>query len=68
MRDRGKVGFSCTEQMLIGEWGSLNVERGANEYAADLLMPEEMFMKEARNENRARLPNLQQTRRKTRKH
>ena len=50
MRDRGKVGFSCTEQMLIGEWGSVNVERGANEYAADLLMPEEMFMKEARNE------------------
>jgi Zn-dependent peptidase ImmA (M78 family) len=50
MRDRGKVGFSCTEQVMIGEWGSVNTERAANEYAADLLMPAEMFAKESRNE------------------
>jgi Zn-dependent peptidase ImmA (M78 family) len=49
MRDRGRVGFSCTEQVMIGEWGSVNTERGANEYAADLLMPAEMFAKESRN-------------------
>jgi Zn-dependent peptidase ImmA (M78 family) len=49
MRDRGKVGFSCTEQVMIGEWGSINTERGANEYAADLLLPAEIFGKESRN-------------------
>jgi Zn-dependent peptidase ImmA (M78 family) len=49
MRDRGKVGFSCTEQIMIGEWTGLNAERGANDYAADLLMPIEMFQKASRN-------------------
>jgi len=49
MRDRGKVGFSCTEQTFISEWGAINAERGANEYAADLLMPQEMFVSESRN-------------------
>ncbi|HXM22532.1 MAG TPA: ImmA/IrrE family metallo-endopeptidase [Terriglobales bacterium] len=49
MRDRGKVGFSCTEQVMIGEWASVNTERAANEYAADLLMPAEMFGKESAN-------------------
>ncbi len=49
MRDRGKVGFSCTERIMTREWGPINAERGANEYAADLLMPEEMFAKESRN-------------------
>jgi len=43
MRDRGKIGFSCNEQTMIAEWSSANVEQGANEYAADLLMPKEMF-------------------------
>jgi Zn-dependent peptidase ImmA (M78 family) len=49
MRDRGKEGFSCTEQVMTREWGPINTERGANEYAADLLMPEEMFVKASRN-------------------
>jgi Zn-dependent peptidase ImmA (M78 family) len=49
MRDRGKVGFSCTEQVMIAEWGSVNTERAANEYAADLLMPAEMFARESLN-------------------
>jgi len=43
MRDRGKVGFSCTEQVMVGEWGLVTTERAANEYAADLLLPAEMF-------------------------
>jgi len=47
MKDRGKVGFSCAEQVMIAEWDSVNTERGANEYAADLLMPPEMFEKES---------------------
>lgn len=49
MRDRGKVGFSCTEQVMIAEWTAVNAERGANDYAADLLMPPEMFQKASRN-------------------
>ncbi len=49
MRDRGKIGFSCTEQVMLGEWGQINTERGANEYAADLLMPADLFARESRN-------------------
>jgi hypothetical protein len=49
MRDRGKVGFSCTEKMMIGEWSAINAERGANDYAVDLLMPPDMFKKESRD-------------------
>jgi Zn-dependent peptidase ImmA (M78 family) len=48
MRDRGKIGFSCTEQTMNAEWDSPNAERAANEYAADLLMPVEMFEKASR--------------------
>jgi Zn-dependent peptidase ImmA (M78 family) len=47
MRDRGKVGFSCTEQMMVGEWSAINAERGANDYAAELLMPPDMFQRAA---------------------
>jgi Zn-dependent peptidase ImmA (M78 family) len=49
MRDRGKIGFSCTEQVMLGEWGQINTERAANEYAADLLMPADLFARESRN-------------------
>ena len=49
MRDRGKVGFSCSEQIMLREWNSINAERSANEYAADLLMPIEMFARQAHN-------------------
>jgi Zn-dependent peptidase ImmA (M78 family) len=49
MRDRGKVGFSCTEQVMIREWGQINTEQAANQYAADLLMPADLFAKESRN-------------------
>ena len=43
MRDRTKVGFSCTNSLFRSQWGGLNRERGANEFAADLLMPQTIF-------------------------
>lgn len=43
MRDRGKVGFSCTEEVMIREWSAISPERGANDYSADLLLPKSMF-------------------------
>ena len=46
MRDRGKVGFACSEEIMVSEWGSINTERSANEYAAELLLPVEMFSKQ----------------------
>jgi Zn-dependent peptidase ImmA (M78 family) len=48
MRDRGKVGFTCSEQVMIGEWGQISTERAANEYAADLLMPQDLFTRKSR--------------------
>jgi Zn-dependent peptidase ImmA (M78 family) len=50
MRDREKIRFSCTDQMMQAEWGSLSPEQGANQYAADLLLPKSMFVPAARNE------------------
>lgn len=48
MRDRDKLGFACTEQLMQREWDSFNPERGANEYAADLLLPKSMFVPAAK--------------------
>lgn len=48
MRDRGKIAFACTDQMLVKEWGDDNPERRANRYAADLLLPRKMFELQAR--------------------
>src|SRR5262249_16785826 len=48
MRDRGKIAFACTDQMLVKEWGDDNPERRANRYAADLLLPRKMFEAHAR--------------------
>lgn len=45
--DRGKVGFACTEQMFNLEWSALNPEQRANQYAADLLLPDFMFVPKA---------------------
>lgn len=50
MRDRGKVGFSCTDQVMLREWSAHNPERGANEYAAELLLPKAMFVPAVRNQ------------------
>ena len=43
MRDHGKVGFACTEANLTSDWTGTSAERGANEYAADLLLPQHIF-------------------------
>lgn len=48
MRDRAKVRFSCTEQAMLNSWGVIDAERGANDYAADLLMPKSIFVPAAR--------------------
>jgi hypothetical protein len=45
--DRGKIGFACTEQTFNREWSTSNPERRANEYAADLLLPEFLFVPRA---------------------
>jgi Zn-dependent peptidase ImmA (M78 family) len=49
MRDRAKIRFSCTDQTMQNSWGNMDTERGANEYAADLLMPKTLFVPAARN-------------------
>jgi Zn-dependent peptidase ImmA (M78 family) len=49
MRDRDKIRFSCTEQAMQSEWGPFNAEHGANQYAADLLLPESMLVRAAKN-------------------
>jgi Zn-dependent peptidase ImmA (M78 family) len=43
MRDRNQVGFSCTNALFRSQWGTVNPERGANEFAADLLLPQTVF-------------------------
>jgi hypothetical protein len=43
------VGFACTEETFNSEWTGSSVERGANEYAADLLLPEFLFVPRAKN-------------------
>jgi hypothetical protein len=48
MRDRGKIAFACTDQMLVREWGDDNPERRANQYAANLLLPRKIFEGHAR--------------------
>jgi Zn-dependent peptidase ImmA (M78 family) len=49
MRDREKIRFSCTEQAIQSEWGPFNAEHGANQYAADLLLPKSMFIPAAKD-------------------
>lgn len=48
MRDRGKISFSCTATTFVGEWSDENPERRANRYAAELLLPDFMFLPRAK--------------------
>src|SRR5580658_9419167 len=43
MRDRNQVWFSCANALFRSQWGATNPERGANEFAADLLLPQTVF-------------------------
>lgn len=47
--DRGKIAFACAEPVLTREWAEDNPERRANQYAAELLLPEAMFSARAKN-------------------
>ncbi len=49
MCDRGKIAFACAERLLTREWAEDNPERRANQYAAELLLPEAMFSARAKN-------------------
>jgi hypothetical protein len=49
MCDRGKIAFACAERVLTREWAEDNPERRANQYAAELLLPEAMFSARAKN-------------------
>jgi Zn-dependent peptidase ImmA (M78 family) len=50
MIDRGKLsGFVCTEKNLVTGWSADNPERRANRFAADLLMPSNLFAPAAKN-------------------
>jgi Zn-dependent peptidase ImmA (M78 family) len=40
--DRGTVSLTCTEDTLTREWSDETIERRANRYAADLLLPDFM--------------------------
>jgi len=43
MYDRNRVGFSCANAIFRSQWGVVNPEQAANEFAADLLLPETIF-------------------------
>ena len=43
MQDRNRVGFACTNTLFRSQWGSINPEKAANEFAADLLLPHTIF-------------------------
>ena len=49
MCDRRKIAFSCSEKMLAREWADDNPEVRANQFAAELLLPETMFRPRAKN-------------------
>lgn len=50
MMDRGKIAsFVCAEKLFATEWNNDNPEHRANKYAADLLLPEFMFVPRAKN-------------------
>lgn len=48
MCDRGRAAFACIEKTFVREWSRDNPETRANRYAADLLLPESLFKRDAR--------------------
>ena len=51
MRDRGKIAFACTEQTFYQEWQVSSAESRANEFSAELLMPEKILSRYARSKS-----------------
>ncbi|MFI5165156.1 MAG: ImmA/IrrE family metallo-endopeptidase [Thermoanaerobaculales bacterium] len=50
LRDRHRVGFSCTDSSFQVEWLSENPERRANRFAAELLLPDWLFQPAAKGQ------------------
>jgi hypothetical protein len=50
LRDRHRVGFSCSESSFQVEWSDDNPERRANRFAADLLLPTRLFKPAAKGQ------------------
>lgn len=49
MMDRGKIAsFVCADKVFATEWNNENPEHRANRYAAELLLPESMFIPRAK--------------------
>lgn len=51
MCDRGRAAFACVEKSFVREWSKDNPETRANRYAADLLLPESLFKRDARGKD-----------------
>jgi hypothetical protein len=51
MCDRGRAAFACVEKSFLREWSKDNPETRANRYAADLLLPEPLFKRDARGKD-----------------
>ena len=49
MCDRRKIAFACTDRAFTQEWSDDNPERRANQYSAELLLPQRMFSAHAKN-------------------
>jgi Zn-dependent peptidase ImmA (M78 family) len=49
MCDRRKIAFACSESAFTREWSDDNPERRANQYSAELLLPQRMFSRDAKN-------------------
>lgn len=49
MCDRGTISFGCTSDLFLTQWSDHNPERRANRYAANLLLPEQIFRTAAQN-------------------
>lgn len=49
IRDRGKVAFICNKEILQTQWTQNNPETRANRFAANLLLPKNMFLKYSTN-------------------
>ncbi|SRR6266702_2460489 len=49
--DRGNLAYICQERFITGSWTGQDKEARANSFAADLLLPQTMFISEARGKD-----------------
>src|SRR5579864_9000977 len=48
MRDRGRIGFACTERVITTGWGSKDAKQGSNDYPVYLFLLLKMFSRDSR--------------------